>query len=83
MTIALRSPFGAKLLRAARPTLAAMNDPWLPMIAALSGQRIATPSTWPAREVHRLDGPGSAGRFTPQPERRQSQAPTAKTFALA
>jgi hypothetical protein len=33
-----------------------MNDPWLPLIAALSGKRTATPSTWPARKVHRIDG---------------------------
>jgi hypothetical protein len=32
-----------------------MNDPWLPLIAALSGQRTATPSTWPVRNVHRID----------------------------
>jgi hypothetical protein len=31
-----------------------MNNPWLSLIAALSGQRISTPSTWPVREVHRL-----------------------------
>jgi hypothetical protein len=31
-----------------------MNDPWLSLIAALSGQRISTPSNWPVREVHRL-----------------------------
>jgi hypothetical protein len=31
-----------------------MNTPWLSLIAALSGQRISTPSTWPVREVHRL-----------------------------
>ena len=50
MTVLLRSPFGAKPPRNPQTTLAAMNDPWLPMIAALSGQRITTPSTWPARE---------------------------------
>jgi hypothetical protein len=32
----------------------AMNNPWLSLIAALAGQRISTPSTWPVREVHRL-----------------------------
>ena len=32
----------------------AMNNPWLSLISALSGQRISTPSTWPVREVHRL-----------------------------
>jgi len=32
----------------------AMNNPWLSLIAALSGQRIRTPSNWPVREVHRL-----------------------------
>ena len=32
----------------------AMNNPWLSLITALSGQRISTPSTWPVREVHRL-----------------------------
>jgi hypothetical protein len=31
-----------------------MNDSWLSLIAALSGQRIRTPSSWPVREVHRL-----------------------------
>jgi hypothetical protein len=31
-----------------------MKNPWLSLIAALSGQRIRTPSTWPVREVHRL-----------------------------
>jgi hypothetical protein len=31
-----------------------MNNPWLSLIAALSGQRISTPSNWPVREVHRL-----------------------------
>jgi hypothetical protein len=31
-----------------------MNNPWLSLIAALSGQRIRTPSNWPVREVHRL-----------------------------
>jgi hypothetical protein len=31
-----------------------MNNPWSSLIAALSGQRISTPSTWPVREVHRL-----------------------------
>jgi hypothetical protein len=31
-----------------------MNNPWLSLIAALSGQRITTPSTWPVREIHRL-----------------------------
>jgi hypothetical protein len=31
-----------------------MNDSWLSLIAALSGQRIHTPSSWPVREVHRL-----------------------------
>jgi len=31
-----------------------MNNPWLSLIAALSGERISTPSHWPVREVHRL-----------------------------
>jgi hypothetical protein len=31
-----------------------MNNPWLSLISALSGQRITPPSTWPVREVHRL-----------------------------
>jgi hypothetical protein len=60
-----------------------MNDPWLPMIAALSGQRIATPATWPAREIHRLDNQTSAVRSAPRAEGRQShggQAPSAKSF---
>jgi hypothetical protein len=52
-----------------------MKDPWLPMIAALSGQRIATPSSWPAREVHRLDCHGSAARTASLLEERRSQWP--------
>jgi len=59
-----------------------MNDPWLPMIAALSGQRITTPSTWPAREVHRLDSHGSVARVARRRDSRRShlgQAPSAKT----
>jgi hypothetical protein len=40
-----------------------MNNPWLSLIAALSGQRIRTPSTWPVREVHRLFD----ARPTPRP----------------
>jgi len=32
----------------------AMNNPWLSLIAALSGRRVSTPSTWPVRQVHRL-----------------------------
>jgi hypothetical protein len=84
MTVLLRSPFGAKPSRNRRITLAAMNDPWLPMIAALSGQRVTTPSTWPAREVHRLDSYRSVVRSAPRPDARPphgGQASAAKTFS--
>jgi hypothetical protein len=54
-----------------------MKDPWLPMIAALSGQRIATPSSWPAREVHRLDCNGSMTRAASHRGERRSQWPRA------
>ena len=33
-----------------------MNDPWLPVMAALSGKRIATPTAWPVRKVYRIEG---------------------------
>jgi hypothetical protein len=33
-----------------------MNDPWMPLIAALSGKRTATPTTWPVRKVYRIEG---------------------------
>ena len=33
-----------------------MKDPWMPFIAALSGKRIATPTSWPARKVYRIEG---------------------------
>ena len=36
------------------PYARAMNNSWLSLIAALSGQRVSTPATWPVREVHRL-----------------------------
>jgi hypothetical protein len=42
-----------------------MNDPWLPLIAALSGKRTSTPSTWPVRTVHRLESYVPAGRAAP------------------
>ena len=52
----------------------AMNNPWLSLISALSGQRISTPSTWPVREVHRLfdvraprSATGSQTRPPPRP----------------
>jgi hypothetical protein len=48
-----------------------MNDPWLPLIAALSGQRIATPSTWPVRNVHRIDGCYFAAQAGAQRRSRQ------------
>ncbi|MEO8311307.1 MAG: hypothetical protein ABI520_09065 [Caldimonas sp.] len=31
-----------------------MNNPWLSLIAVLSGERVNAPLTWPVREVHRL-----------------------------
>jgi hypothetical protein len=31
-----------------------MSNPWLSVIAALSGKRLSTPLIWPVREVHRL-----------------------------
>jgi hypothetical protein len=54
-----------------------MNDPWLPLIAALSGKRTTTPSTWPIRKVHRLESYAPSGRATPlrearEPDRRQT-----------
>lgn len=33
-----------------------MNDPWLPLIAALSGKRTTSPATWPSRKVYRIEG---------------------------
>jgi hypothetical protein len=62
-----------------------MNDPWLPMIAALSGQRVTTPSTWPAREVHRLDCQVSAIRSALRPDAPQldrRRAPSLKDFSM-
>jgi hypothetical protein len=54
-----------------------MKDPWLPMIAALSGQRVSTPSNWPAREVHRLDCHVSAARAAARSVERRSRWPHA------
>jgi hypothetical protein len=48
-----------------------MNDPWLPLIAALSGKRTSTPSTWPVRKVHRLESYVRAGQTTPKREARE------------
>src|SRR5664279_6052787 len=59
-----------------RSTLAAMNDPWLPLIAALSGQRTTTPATWPSCRVHRLLGYLTEERHEARPERRRPAAPT-------
>jgi len=53
-----------------------MNDPWPLLIAALSGQRMTVPSTWPARTVHRLDSYVSVARAAQQAHRSlQSGAP--------
>ncbi|MBC7974566.1 MAG: hypothetical protein H7138_06225 [Myxococcales bacterium] len=46
-----------------------MNDPWTLFIAALSGQRTTTPSTWPARTVHRLDSYTATARASQQRHR--------------
>jgi len=61
-----------------------MNDPWLPMIAALSGQRITPPSTWPARAVHRIDDQAAAVRSASRADRRWPNGgptPLAKNFS--
>jgi len=76
------APFWGKSRPGSRPTLAAMNNPWLSLIAALSGQRINTPSTWPVREVHRLfdarpPRSGTASQTRPPP---RSRAPWAVTW---
>ncbi|MEO7115522.1 MAG: hypothetical protein ABIZ18_06660 [Caldimonas sp.] len=52
-----------------------MNDPWLLLIAALSGQRTTIPSTWPVRTVHRLDSYVSAR--SAQHAQRLSPSPSA------
>ena len=62
MTFLVQAPFGGKPARTPGPTLAAMNDPWPLLIAALSGQRTNMPSTWPVRTVHRLDNYVAAAR---------------------
>jgi len=61
-----------------------MNDPWLPMIAALSGQRVTPPSTWPAREVHRIDDQALAIRSASRLDERRLHscaASPAKAFS--
>jgi hypothetical protein len=55
-----------------------MNDPWLLLIAALSGQRTHVPSTWPARTVHRLDSCSSVARAAQQTHRSREQAAPAR-----
>ena len=62
MTIADDPPFRGASATDRRPTLAAMNDPWSLLVAALSGQRTNMPSTWPVRTVHRLDNDVAAAR---------------------
>ena len=54
----------------------AMNNPWPSLIAALSGERVPTPSTWPVREIHRLCGLSPANSdgarlVRHQPQRRR------------
>jgi hypothetical protein len=85
MKVPLRSPVRAKSSRRSQTTLAAMKDPWLPMIAALSGQRVTTPSSWPVREVHRLDCHVSAARAAARSGAQRSerrQAVMATTHSL-
>jgi hypothetical protein len=55
-----------------------MKDPWLFLIAALSGHCVATPTSWSARRVHRLDSSiavaqaqAAARRQALQPDRRR------------
>jgi hypothetical protein len=50
-----------------------MNDPWLLLIAALSGQRTNVPSTWPVRTIHRLDSYASGIRAAQQSGRSLQQ----------
>jgi hypothetical protein len=55
-----------------------MNDPWPLLIAALSGQRINTPASWPVRTVHRLESYACAVRAARQTHRslqHEAQAP--------
>jgi hypothetical protein len=53
-----------------------MNNPWPSLIAALSGERVRTPSTWPVREIHRLcdlcAGRSGGGRQTRALQRRRA-----------
>ena len=67
MTYPAASPFRGTPTARRSPTLAAMNDPWPLLIAALSGQRTTIPPTWPVRTVHRLDACVSAARAAQQP----------------
>ncbi len=57
------------------PTLAAMNDPWPLLIAALSGQRTPMPADWPARTVHRLDSYVAVARAAQKAHRSLQQDP--------
>ena len=77
MTYSRPSPFRGAPMQGSGPTLAAMNDPWPLLVAALSGQRTTMPSTWPARTIHRLDAYVAAARAAQQPDRR-SPAPIAR-----
>ncbi len=69
MTFLVQAPFGGKPARTPGPTLAAMNDPWPLLIAALSGQRMTIPSTWPVRTVHRLESYACVARAAQQAHR--------------
>ena len=73
MTFASRTPVRGAPVRHRTPTLAAMNDPWPLLIAALSGQRTPMPSTWPARTVHRLDGYVAVARAAQEVHRSLQQ----------
>lgn len=50
----VRAPLQREVAVRLTPYSTAMNNPWLSLIAALSGERVSTPPTWPVREVHRL-----------------------------
>jgi hypothetical protein len=47
-----------------------MNDPWTNLVEMLAGQRRASPSSWPARRVHRM-----MDDATMQPRKRSTEPP--------
>jgi len=57
-----------------------MNNPWPSLIAALSGERVRTPSTWPVREIHRLCDV-CAAKSGDSRQARQSNRPRVPAFA--